>query len=198
MGAFGKTTIWVILIICLVSIQNGKGQSPTPALAPAPMMMGSSPTGSAPGDDCMSLLLNMSDCLSFGQKGSNLTKPDKNCCPELAGLLDTNPICLCELLGKTKDFDLDVNRALKLPSLCKLDTPDVSLCSMAGYPVGAPEGSPAGAPEGSSSGEAPSALSPGGISPDTAATAEGKNGASSVDVTVAYVVGSLVIAFTLL
>lgn len=129
MGVFGKTTIWVIVIICLVSIQNGKGQSPTPALAPAPMMMGGSPTGSAPGDDCMNLLLNMSDCLSYGQKGSNLTKPDKNCCPELASLLDTNPICLCELLGKTKDFDLDLNRALKLPSLCKLDTPDISLCS---------------------------------------------------------------------
>ncbi|XP_021715255.1 non-specific lipid transfer protein GPI-anchored 2-like [Chenopodium quinoa] len=75
----------------------------------------------------------MSDCLTYVEKGSKSAKPDKNCCPELAGMLDTNPIFFCQMLGKSKDFpiDLDLKKALKLPYVCGLQTPDVSLCSVA-------------------------------------------------------------------
>ncbi|EEF40736.1 non-specific lipid transfer protein GPI-anchored 2 [Ricinus communis] len=141
--------IWAAIILsstlCMVSAQ-------APASAPAPFSgMGPSvpemPLGpSAPGpatNDCLTPLLNMSDCLSYVTESSNVTVPDKNCCPELAGLLDGNPICLCQLLGNSNltesyGFKIDVNRALKLPSICRVSTPPVSLCSVAGYPVPGP------------------------------------------------------------
>ncbi|KAI4385414.1 hypothetical protein MLD38_003442 [Melastoma candidum] len=114
-----------------------------PASAPAPTMMAPAP---APTLDCSSYFTNLTDCLPYVVQGSNLTKPDKGCCPELAGLLDSNPICLCSLLGVASSFGVDVNRAIKLPSACNITTPSLSLCP--GFPVGVPTASegPAGAP----------------------------------------------------
>lgn len=114
--------MWVVVILGLISVGslNVKGQSP--AMAPAP---------DSSGTDCMTLVYTMADCLTYVENGSKLAKPDKACCPEVAGVLKANPICLCEMLSKSKDFslDLDLNRTLHLPSICKLQTPDVSLCS---------------------------------------------------------------------
>lgn len=110
-------------------------QSPSPApgmalppAAPGPFYDGGAP---APALDCFTYLLNLSDCLTFVEGGSNLTKPDPGCCPELANLVDTQPICLCQLLGDPGQvgISVDVNRALKLPSLCSVSTPPVSLCA---------------------------------------------------------------------
>ncbi|CAM8892263.1 hypothetical protein QQ045_027467 [Rhodiola kirilowii] len=94
----------------------------------------------APGPDCFTVLLNMSDCLTFVEEGSNLTQPEKPCCSELAGLVDTNPICLCKLLGNAGSFgvQIDLSRAMKLPDACRVSTPPVSSCSAVGVPVGAP------------------------------------------------------------
>ncbi|KAM3740290.1 hypothetical protein ACB098_08G087500 [Castanea mollissima] len=152
---------------------------------------GSSPSSaSAPAmDPCLNNLLNMSDCLTFVEAASNATKPDKACCPELAGLLESNPICLCELLGsnitESYGINIDVKRALKLPSLCGLQTLPVSTCSAVGYPVPGPVGGP-------SPSESP------GLSPGTEPAANpvsGKNGASSnLGFTLAFTAG-LAIAF---
>lgn len=122
MGISSKTMLWVVVILGLISMGSLNVKAQTPAEAPAPE---SGTSG------CMNALYNMSDCLTYVEKGSKLSKPDKNCCPEMAGMLDSNPICLCQLLGKSQDFglELDMKRALKLPSACKLQTPDVSLCS---------------------------------------------------------------------
>ena len=116
------TTIWALIILSILTI-TVTGKSPAKSLAPSP--------APAVATDCMTLIYNMSDCLTYVEKGSNSTKPDKGCCPELAGMLDTQPICLCKLLGKKKDFpvELDLNRALKLPSVCGLQTPSLSSCS---------------------------------------------------------------------
>jgi len=82
---------------------------------------------------CMDKLLNLSDCLTYVLNGSNLTKPDKGCCPELAGLVESNAICLCVLLGtnvsESTGIAIDVKRALKLPSVCAVKTPPASTCS---------------------------------------------------------------------
>lgn len=123
MAISSKTTMWVVLIFGLISLGSLNVNAQSPAPAPGP--------GTDMASDCMTLIYNMSDCLTYAEKGSKLTKPDKNCCPELAGMLDANPLCLCQLLGKSKDFpvDLDLKKALKLPSACSLQTPDVSLCS---------------------------------------------------------------------
>lgn len=113
------TTRVVVLVLALVIACHGvSAQSPVGAPSPAD-------------DGCLVALTNMSNCLTFVEDGSNLTKPDKGCCPELAGLVDSNPICLCQLLGKP-DFvgiKINLNKALKLPSLCKVTTPPVSTCS---------------------------------------------------------------------
>ncbi|GFP97584.1 hypothetical protein PHJA_001902500 [Phtheirospermum japonicum] len=63
-----------------------------------------------------------------------MTKPDSPCCPEMSNLINTRPICLCQLLAKPSDFgisDINSSRALELPSLCKL---------VKGSPVGLCEG----------------------------------------------------------
>ncbi|KAF5727560.1 hypothetical protein HS088_TW22G01256 [Tripterygium wilfordii] len=60
--------------------------------------------------------------------GRNSMVTDKPCCPELAGLVYSNPICLCTFLRKSETFGvkIDLNRALKLPSICDVETRDFS------------------------------------------------------------------------
>ncbi|KAK4760550.1 hypothetical protein SAY87_005443 [Trapa incisa] len=114
------------------------GLAPTPMFVPSPeYSFGPAPP---PGSDCLTILFNMSDCLNFVSPESNLTKPDEPCCPELAGLIESSPYCLCKLLGDPESIgiDVDFNRALKLPSVCAIQTPPVSLCSFLGIPVAAP------------------------------------------------------------
>ncbi|XP_022960576.1 non-specific lipid transfer protein GPI-anchored 2-like [Cucurbita moschata] len=112
------------------------------AQAPAP--------GPAVATDCFTTLLNMSDCLSYVSAGSKDVKPDKHCCPELAGLVESSPSCLCQLLSDPNKVGLtiDVDRAMKLPSACNVSTPPVNLCSLLGFPVGSnsPGSAPAPAP----------------------------------------------------
>ncbi|KAM2507923.1 hypothetical protein FF1_030130 [Malus domestica] len=44
--------------------------------------------------DCYTSLLGLSDCLTYVEEGSNLTKPDKPCCPELAEAHERQPSVL--------------------------------------------------------------------------------------------------------
>ncbi|KAF8009402.1 hypothetical protein BT93_J0401 [Corymbia citriodora subsp. variegata] len=117
------------------------------AQAPAP----------GPSGDCFNALLNMSDCLTYVETGSNVTVPDDKCCPELAGMVDSNPICLCELIGKGDSFgiDIDVKRALKLPSACDVVTPPTSLCSAVGVPISSEAPAAPGTPSSNEDGGAP-------------------------------------------
>ncbi|XP_038707494.1 non-specific lipid transfer protein GPI-anchored 12 isoform X3 [Tripterygium wilfordii] len=128
MSSAARITIATILLMTLYGMSTVSAQEPAPE---APFAMG--PPAVSPSPDCFSTLMNLSDCLTYVENGSNLMVPDKPCCPELAGLVDSNPICLCTLLGKSKTFGvkIDVNRALKLPSICKVETPPPSLCAEA-------------------------------------------------------------------
>ncbi|PON59191.1 Bifunctional inhibitor/plant lipid transfer protein/seed storage helical domain containing protein [Parasponia andersonii] len=145
----------------------GLAPGPSAGLAPGPSA-GLAPGPSGP--DCTTLLLGMADCLSYVQLGSNLTKPDKPCCPELKSLVDNSPICLCELLANsdTSGFQIDINRATKLPSVCKVDTPPPSTCALLGIPVGVPTSSEGPSP---SSGLSPAGSSPGKNSGNRASSA---------------------------
>ncbi|XP_016440494.1 non-specific lipid transfer protein GPI-anchored 12-like [Nicotiana tabacum] len=127
------TIATTFLIISLFPTLIDAQKSPPAPAAPAP----------SPGVNCFSVLINMSDCLTFVEKDSNLTKPDKGCCPEIAGLLDSNPICLCQMLGRAHSgakigFNIDIDKALKLPSVCGLEIPPATTCSDLGVPIGAP------------------------------------------------------------
>ncbi|KAL7174589.1 hypothetical protein ACSBR2_033770 [Camellia fascicularis] len=142
-----KTTIIVATAALLLAMVAA--QAPAAAPEPAAGAPGGETTGAgAPGpggamDDCMSKLLNMSDCLTYVEAGSNLTKPDKGCCPELAGLVESDPICLCQLLGNTSatiGIQIELNKALNLPTVCAVQTPPISLCSGAMSPSPAASG----------------------------------------------------------
>ncbi|XP_058755758.1 non-specific lipid transfer protein GPI-anchored 11-like [Vicia villosa] len=139
------TTPLVLLAIAsvlLASLPYHGVSAPTPtptAESPVPETVGA-PSPAVADDGCLAALTNMSDCLSFVQDGSKLKKPDKGCCPELATLVDNNPICLCQLLGNSDSIGIKINlnKALKLPSLCRVTTPPVSTCSAVGVPVSLP------------------------------------------------------------
>uniref|UniRef100_A0A7N0V104 Bifunctional inhibitor/plant lipid transfer protein/seed storage helical domain-containing protein n=1 Tax=Kalanchoe fedtschenkoi TaxID=63787 RepID=A0A7N0V104_KALFE len=153
-----------------------------PTASPAPTVPESSapaPSGTDAGTDCMTLLFGAADCLSYVQEGSNLTVPDKACCPELATLVNTNPICLCQLLNKGDNslgIAIDMKRALALPSACKVQTPDPSLCALI-------NGSPAGAPGLPPTDGVPptgAALPPSSVNNDNGASAIGTSATSFV------------------
>ncbi|XP_077248904.1 non-specific lipid transfer protein GPI-anchored 11-like [Tasmannia lanceolata] len=127
----------------------------------------------APAPDCFSVLLNLSDCLTYVTPGSNETRPDKGCCPSLAGLVANSPFCLCQLLGNSSGLGFSVNltRALGLPNVCRVSTPPLSLCSLLGVPISSPTLSP-----GPASGISPSAsgMTPAsGISPSASGMTPG-------------------------
>ncbi|KAM7255788.1 hypothetical protein ACFE04_011529 [Oxalis oulophora] len=152
--------LWALALTCyaVVSAQMGPSPAPMSASAGGPSMSYGPTVAEAPEDPCMTSLFNMSDCLSYVSNGSTTTKPDKACCPELAGLVESNPICLCKLLGNKEDIgiSIDVKRALNLPKACGVTTPSVSLCSAIGINVPVPEGAPmpmTGSPMDSSSPE---------------------------------------------
>ncbi|XP_034688931.1 xylogen-like protein 11 isoform X2 [Vitis riparia] len=169
------TSSFIVAVAVITMCAGAMAQAPEPSLytgmapgpssyagiAPVPYMgMPPEPMGPAPAaDNCLSYVLNMSDCLSYVQEGSNVTVPDKPCCPELAGLLDSHPLCLCTLIGSASTYGINVTKALTLPGVCGVPTPPLSLCS--GSPIGSPAGSPAGLSEGSPTGsiaESPKSL----------------------------------------
>lgn len=133
-----STTTSLLLLLSLFSTivpPFTEAQSMPPmATAESPSMSmspGSEGPATSGGMDCMTVLLNMSSCLTYVEQDSKLSKPDEQCCPSLAGLLESNPICLCQLLGNPDKIgiQIDVNKALKLPNICKLETPPVSTCA---------------------------------------------------------------------
>ncbi|KAL3530162.1 hypothetical protein ACH5RR_009484 [Cinchona calisaya] len=155
----------------------------SPIAAPAP----------APGVDCFTYLLNLTDCFTYVEAGSNLTKPDKGCCPELANLVDVQPICLCELIANPDQspFPIDLKRAIGLPSVCKVQTPPLSACSAAGVPISSPTAAPARSPSGLSTG----ILSPEGSASSPASLHNGNDGQRTIASKKHFLVGLAIVLF---
>lgn len=107
----------IIAGVFAIMFSGVSGQGP--ATAPGPAM------------DCFTSVLNLTDCLNFVEVGSNETTPEKGCCPAFAGLIESAPRCLCDLLTKPDSYGIELNRtkALNLPSLCGVTTPPFSLCT---------------------------------------------------------------------
>ncbi|CAH8307385.1 unnamed protein product [Eruca vesicaria subsp. sativa] len=171
-----------VAVIAAILIAASLSATVSGQMAPSP-----SSSGPSAALDCTTNLFNMSDCLSYVQAGSSgggAAKPDKACCPELAGLVESSPQCLCYLLGGDMaaqyGIKIDKAKALKLPGVCGVDTPDPSLCSLFGIPVGAPqamgneEASPALAPTSISGAESPQGL---GSGPSASRTSDAPNAA---------------------
>lgn len=66
----------------------------------------------------------MSDCLSYVENGSMMRHLDKPWCPELDRLLQSNPVCLYQLLaGGAESYNIrvDYKRVMELPDIYRLN-----------------------------------------------------------------------------
>ncbi|XP_048138501.1 non-specific lipid transfer protein GPI-anchored 5-like [Rhodamnia argentea] len=101
---------------------------------------------------CGSALTSLSPCLSFITGNSSV--PSSACCTQLASVVKSEPLCLCEVLNGSASSALGVNinqtQALKLPPACNVQTPPTSSCN-ALSPARSPAGSPTSTPGGRSS-----------------------------------------------
>ena len=117
-----STVLVAVAAVALAFAMAAAAQGPAAAPGPAAGIS----------DECLNAVLNMSDCLTYVTNGSTVRHPDKACCPELAGLLESHPICLCQLLAGGADsygVSVDYKRALALPGICRLTAPPVSACA---------------------------------------------------------------------
>ncbi|KAK3138430.1 hypothetical protein QOZ80_5AG0368880 [Eleusine coracana subsp. coracana] len=157
-AARSSTAVAVLVTAVVVAVLLTSASSQSPAAAPGPAGGGGMDAA------CMNALLNMSDCLTFVEKGSSARRPDAPCCPELAGLVGANPVCLCELLaGAAESYGIavDYGRALALPGICRVSTPPVSTCAALGYHVHmGPAAAPMSGAPSPSSGISPAAEGP--------------------------------------
>ncbi|CAN6350629.1 unnamed protein product [Urochloa humidicola] len=129
--ALALATTVAALLLLAAPPSSAAQMPPSPAAAPGP-------AGGGIDSACMTSLLNMSDCLTYVTKGSAAARPDAPCCPELAGMVGSNPVCLCELLSGAADsygIAVDYARALALPGICRVATPPVSTCTAMGFHV---------------------------------------------------------------
>ncbi|KAK9154475.1 hypothetical protein Sjap_001955 [Stephania japonica] len=146
------TMVAAVTVVAVLLLSGGKAQAQAqaqaPTMAPAPAL--------APNDCLDSLANDLVNCLTYVEKGSNLTKPEAGCCSGLAKLVATNPTCLCQVLHNstnTVGLEVEIKKALNLPKVCKVNTPPFTLCADIGYPVSglppSPSPSPGSSPSGS-------------------------------------------------
>ncbi|KAL5719391.1 hypothetical protein ACHQM5_012175 [Ranunculus cassubicifolius] len=145
MAATSVLILAILVVASCVHAQEAPMNAPGPSVfAPGPVASG--PVAMPPADPCMDALLSLASCLTYVEKGSNLTTPEDGCCSGLATLVATNPICLCQLVGNNPSVvgvPIDVTKSIGLPKVCKVDTPPVSLCAaINGSPTSSPAGSP--------------------------------------------------------
>lgn len=97
------------------------------------MAIGADIMAPSPSVDCTPALLSLADCLTYVEQGSNLTKPEGDCCSGLKKVVKEEAHCLCEAFsgGSNLGIPLDINitKALALPSVCKVKTPPASKCN---------------------------------------------------------------------
>ena len=81
--------------------------------------------------DCLTSLLSLSDCIAY-VTGNASVAPTSACCKELSGVINGEPICLCQLYNTTLIAELGIQinftSATNLPNSCNLTTPPVSQC----------------------------------------------------------------------
>uniref|UniRef100_A0A1J3G8V2 Xylogen-like protein 11 n=1 Tax=Noccaea caerulescens TaxID=107243 RepID=A0A1J3G8V2_NOCCA len=126
----------LLILLLLFTLSSAQ---PPPAPEPVAADGPSSPA------NCLVMMLNVSDCLSYVRVGSTEAKPEAACCPELAGMAESSPECVCNLLGAGASprfgVKLDKQRAEELSSICGVKAPSPSLCSVMGFPTITPTGS---------------------------------------------------------
>ncbi|XP_025795936.1 non-specific lipid-transfer protein-like protein At2g13820 isoform X1 [Panicum hallii] len=105
--------------------------------------------------DCAGALRSLTPCLTYVERRSALTRPDKGCCGALAAVVGGgDAACLCGLLAGhgARGVRVDPVRALALPTICRVDAPPPRLCAALGMPVAEPPGGAAAPMESGASG----------------------------------------------
>nr|XP_027119478.1 non-specific lipid-transfer protein-like protein At2g13820 isoform X2 [Coffea arabica] len=99
--------------------------------------------GAVAQSNCNNVIITMSSCLNY-VTGQSPTPPP-SCCSALANGVQTNPRCLCAVIGGGSRFGFTINStlALSLPDACKVQTPPVSRCNETSPgPAGSADGTP--------------------------------------------------------
>ncbi|XP_031503131.1 non-specific lipid transfer protein GPI-anchored 19-like isoform X2 [Nymphaea colorata] len=127
--------------------------------------------------NCAPALTGLVPCLPYIT--GNSSTPVPMCCTQLSAVVQSQPQCLCLVLGSNAGSTLGISvnqtQALALPSACNVKTPSPTLCSAL---AGAPTGSPAPATAPPATGSAPAA-SPAGTPPASTPGATTKPAAAS-------------------
>ncbi|KAL5198069.1 hypothetical protein ABZP36_001581 [Zizania latifolia] len=89
---------------------------------------------------CSSGMMTLSLCLDYISGKSLL--PEFTCCTTLAGVIQSDPQCLCMVLdGRAVSLGISINhtRALELPGVCKVHAPAISQCTSVPSPPATPD-----------------------------------------------------------
>ncbi|XP_066392931.1 non-specific lipid transfer protein GPI-anchored 5-like isoform X2 [Miscanthus floridulus] len=111
----------------------------------------------AQGSGCSSVMMTLSPCMDF--ISSKAPEPGISCCSVLAGVVQTDPLCLCMVLdGTATSFGISINqtRAMELPGVCKVKAPPISQCAGAPAPTPSNEAATAEGEEVEAAADSPS------------------------------------------
>ncbi|KAK7336774.1 hypothetical protein VNO77_17322 [Canavalia gladiata] len=80
---------------------------------------------------CTNVLISLSPCLDYIT--GNASTPSSTCCSQLAYVVRTQPLCLCEVvnIGASSiaaSLNINQTKALSLPTACNVQTPPISSC----------------------------------------------------------------------
>ncbi|XP_052162276.1 non-specific lipid transfer protein GPI-anchored 15-like isoform X2 [Oryza glaberrima] len=119
--------------------QTGVPRAPVVAVMVVVMTMLASRAASQ-NNGCSSVMMTLSPCLDYISGKSPI--PEFTCCTTLAGVVQSDPRCLCMVLdGSAASFGISINhtRALELPGVCKVQAPPISQCTAVPTPPPAPD-----------------------------------------------------------
>lgn len=81
---------------------------------------------------CTNVFISLAPCLDYVT--GNASVPSSSCCSQLAFVVQSQPLCLCEVVNGgassiAASFNINQTRALALPTACNVQTPPISSCS---------------------------------------------------------------------
>lgn len=85
--------------------------------------------GATAQSSCTNVLVSLSPCLNYIT--GNSSTPSSGCCSNLASVVSSQPLCLCQVLGggaSSLGISINQTQALALPGACKVQTPPTSQC----------------------------------------------------------------------
>ncbi|KAJ7980012.1 Non-specific lipid-transfer protein-like protein family [Quillaja saponaria] len=126
--------------------------------------------GAAAQSSCTNVLISLSPCLNYITGNSSI--PSSGCCSQLAGVVRSQPECLCQVLnggGSSLGININQTQALALPGACNVQTPPLSQCDAAS-PADSPDGTP----------ESPNTVTPGRGSRTVPSTDDGSSDGNSI------------------